>query len=721
MFEKLNSRITMSMKQRGSYVIIILFFGVLAYFSSQNIKQIGEEVNNMGNSQLPRVELIGTVKEDFTRVRLYLTQHAFEREGADKAQMEKLVNEDVEKIRINIKELEKSSNTVEDKKLVEEFSQDFEKFAAIIFFFFSESNSNQYDLVKREMEVMGPLGEKAVTSLDKLSNQINQDSDEIIKNSNQKIAIFINQIIFIAVFGGLISILISFIMIRVIKRSVRHVLNNVDKTTQSGAEIQNSIDHIFDNAKELDSSMNKANGSVSELVASIQQVASGTDTTSSSVDEISAAVEQMSASINLVAGSADNLNVSAEETSAAIQEMMASIEQVAGNAGNVGVTVEEISAAIEEMSLSIKGVNENTINLTNTAEQTAETIEEMVRSIKQVAETTYSVKVLTENVQQDAIEGTKSLAETLNGMEEISQVIKHGSIVMEHLGESSKEIGTIIEVIDDIADQTNLLALNAAIEAARAGEHGKGFAVVADEVRKLAERSTKATKEITDLINGIQKETSIAVTSIKVGEEKVRNGNQLAEKTNQAIKKISEGIAQVTEQMVLANKATSEQTKNSELIIKAVENVTNEATQMAHSTQQQSISAEEIVRGIMNTKNQVQQISQATAEQAKGGHSIVTAIENVTAQTSSVTNATKEQALTAEEIVRNINYMKDMVQQMSLATSEQAKYGKVIAHEVKNVLKQTEELNGSIETQTKEMEEVTSSIEDVKIQVLKLK
>ncbi|WML56474.1 methyl-accepting chemotaxis protein [Neobacillus sp. PS2-9] len=481
-------------------------------------------------------------------------------------------------------------------------------------------------------------------------------------------------------------------------------------------EIKKNIDHSANNAQELEGSMNKANDSVNKLVVSIQQVAGNTSLSASNIEEIAAAVEQMSASINLVAENGESLATSAEETSSAIQEMMASIEQVAANVSNTEETVDQISTSIEEMSHSIKGVNNNANILASASEQTAETIEEMVVSIKQVADSAQTVNQLSQFVKGDALEGTASLNETLNGMNEISQAIEQASLVMESLGENSKEIGSIIEVIDNIADQTNLLALNAAIEAARAGDHGKGFAVVAEEVRKLAEQSANATKEIAVLIKGIQSETTIAVASIKEGTEKVNQGNRLAAKTNQAIIKITDGIARVTEEMNQIAKATVEQSAKSERIIQSVENAKKLAMEMTLSTKEETITAEEIFNRILTIKEQIQQISIATSEQAKGSQAIVAAVEDVTHKSSSVTIATKEQGLTAEDIVQNINIMKEMTREMTIATNDQARYGKEIALEVENVLKQTEELYNSIETQTKEVGDVAQVMINVSTQ-----
>lgn len=704
-----------------SFSIILTSILVISIMAYVNLGSLHKTVNHIADKDIVRVETIGKLNEDMTRVRLFVAKHATEVEQDQKDLVEKSLNSAIDQIEMNIKKLRPLLDVEADQKFLNEFELQFNEYKKLIPPALEESRELDMAGFSEIFHQCGVIGEKAVAELYSLQKNIHDDVNITTKDASNYADISKIVITIVSIISFVLGVGTAYFTTTIISRSVGGVITNIDVTRSAVSEIKKSIDQSAVSARVLDSSMNNTNESVKDLVQSIQEIAVSTGETASGVDEISAAIEQMSATINMVAGSADQLNSSAEETSSAIQEMMASIEQVAGNAGNVGASVEQITAAFEEMSKSIKGVSENAVNLTQTAEQTAETVEEMVVSIKQVADSAQSVKILTDTVEKDANEGTISLNETLNGMKEISQVFNQSSQVMEKLGNSSEEIGSIIKVIDDIADQTNLLALNAAIEAARAGEHGKGFAVVAEEVRKLAERSALATKEIASLIQGIQHDTNIAVSSIKEGAEKVETGNMLAEKTNLAIKKITEGIAQVNELMNLTTEAASEQTKNSEFIIKAVENVTKQAVEMTHSTKEQSIAAEEIVKGIIDTKGQVHQITIATGEQAKGGRAIVTAVENVTNQSGSVTNATKEQALTAEEIVRNINRIKEMVAQMTVASDNQAKYGENIIIEVENVHKQTEELNNSIDLQTKEVDEVTEAITEVNNQIKVLK
>ena len=173
-------------------------------------------------------------------------------------------------------------------------------------------------------------------------------------------------------------------------------------------------------------------------------------------------------------------------------------------------------------------------------------------------------------------QGGKVVGETIEGMKRIADVVNKSAETVKELGKSSDQIGEIIGVIDDIADQTNLLALNAAIEAARAGEQGRGFAVVADEVRKLAERTTKATKEIAGMIKKIQSDTTGAVQSMEAGHEGGRARDRLADKAGTSLTEIVGVSQKVTDMVTQIAAASEEQSSASEQISKNVEAISSD-------------------------------------------------------------------------------------------------------------------------------------------------
>jgi len=211
-----------------------------------------------------------------------------------------------------------------------------------------------------------------------------------------------------------------------------------------------------------------------------------------------------------------DINMLADSLSGLIQQVNELVDNTASSATEISATAEGLAAASQEQSAQ--------------ADEVASAVEEMSRTITENAMAANRAAEVAKENGRIASEGDQVVSQTVNKMRDIAKVVKNSAENIEKLGESSKQIGEIISVIDDIADQTNLLALNAAIEAARAGEQGRGFAVVADEVRKLAERTTEATKQIAIMIKGIQSETEAAVLAMNKGTAEVTNGIELADK-----------------------------------------------------------------------------------------------------------------------------------------------------------------------------------------------
>lgn len=265
-----------------------------------------------------------------------------------------------------------------------------------------------------------------------------------------------------------------------------------------------------------------------------------------------------------------------------IKRVQEAVQAAASASSQISASSEELAAGSQEQSAQ--------------ASEVATAIEQMATTIM---ETTKNVTGATENAKNAgsiADEGGKAVIDTINGMERIADVVKKAAETVEKLGASSDQIGEIIQVIDEIADQTNLLALNAAIEAARAGEHGRGFAVVADEVRKLAERTTKATKEIASMIKQIQEDTNGAVQSITTGKVEVEHGKELAKKAGNSLKLIIESSKKVVDDVTQVASASEEQSTAAEQISRSIEGINSVTQETAAGTQQIARAAEDLNR-----------------------------------------------------------------------------------------------------------------------------
>ncbi|MCE1187670.1 MAG: methyl-accepting chemotaxis protein [Ignavibacteria bacterium] len=252
----------------------------------------------------------------------------------------------------------------------------------------------------------------------------------------------------------------------------------------------------------------------------------------------------------------------------AVQNLESALNQVS-------TTVEShlsVASQITSLTENISGDIEIQASRTN---EIAVAIEEMSGTILETTRNTEVMEGTANTARQAAQDGGKVVQQTINGMKEINDRVDKSAHVVQALGKSSEAIGEIIQVINDIADQTNLLALNAAIEAARAGEQGRGFAVVADEVRKLAERTSKATKEIADMIVRIQKDTAQAVIAMQAAQEETNAGITLADKAGAALSEIVQVSQAVTDKVMQISAASEEQYQVSQQVAENIGTINN--------------------------------------------------------------------------------------------------------------------------------------------------
>ena len=364
---------------------------------------------------------------------------------------------------------------------------------------------------------------------------------------------------------------------------------------------------------------------VKNLRVVVGQISTSSRTVASSAEEISASSVQM-------AKGAEAQTTSTEETSATMVQMAAQMQALARNAEALAASVDETSSSIQQMGATLAQTAQNGESLLQSVDEAMSRLNGMIENIGAIASRVHMV----DEVSQRSVSDAKNNGEQLQ--------VSIGSI-----GTQSEEIGKIVKVIEGIADQTNLLALNAAIEAARAGEAGRGFAVVADEVRRLAERSVSATQEIGAVIESVQRETRAAVALM---------GGVLTS--------IVESIDKTSHLVGEAARATEEHALGAKEVLRMAGSMAQLTRQIAASVRENAVGAREITQAAQKMNQLTHQMSEAVAEQKRGGEMVVKAVESVALVSRQNLVAVEQMSVAAKTLAGESELLRERVETFQL-------------------------------------------------------
>ncbi|HVT43555.1 MAG TPA: methyl-accepting chemotaxis protein [Thermoanaerobaculia bacterium] len=419
----------------------------------------------------------------------------------------------------------------------------------------------------------------------------------------------------------------------------------------------------------LQKTMGKMTSSQAKLSSVVETVGSrsrlvveSVDRQGGALDEAYFSIDKLNHGIQKITENVEALSASSEETSSSMLEMVSSMEEVARHTDSLFQSVEETSSATNEMVTSINEVDQNVDFLQNFVTDTSASMEQMSASIGQVESNAARSYDLALAVAEAAESGMKAVRETIEGMEHIRKAVLDSNAVVSRLGERSEAIGKILNVIDDIAEQTNLLALNAAILAAQAGEQGKGFSVVAAEIRELSERTASSTREIGSLIRSVQEEVGNALKTMSSGAQLVEGGVDLSHDAGRALNNILDSAMKSSNMVKEIASATRDQAQGSETVVKSIGRVQEMVKQINAATTQQAQGSDHILKAVETMREVTRYVRQATVEQKSGSVMISRAAERMIDMIHEIFEVAASQAKESEKIVHTMEQVRELAE-----------------------------------------------------------
>jgi ABC-type transport system substrate-binding protein/methyl-accepting chemotaxis protein len=400
---------------------------------------------------------------------------------------------------------------------------------------------------------------------------------------------------------------------------------------------------------------------VGEVLRGTQMLSAGVLDEAKSVEETSRSIAEINASMHSVGESLQTLSNLSQSTSSSVMRMATSINQVSENADELAQFVEETAFAIEDMANTVRKVAESTEALAESAEKTARAMEAIDNSTRSIGESVNETTMLADEVARSADSGSELVAETATSMSKIKDAIDAATETITRLGKRSDQIGEVTHVINEIADRTHLLALNAAILAAQAGTQGRGFRIVADEIKELSERTSASTREIEEVIKAVREDVSETIERVAVGGQRADAGVDLASRAAALLAEIRDKTNAASDRIRLIADSTAIQAAESHTVLEAADLVRQQARGIERATGEQALTSRHIGERALHMSELTEQVRRATREQAKVSKSIAEAMEELTGAVEQIRGASDEQSAGADQVLRAVDTIKEVV------------------------------------------------------------
>jgi methyl-accepting chemotaxis protein len=478
-------------------------------------------------------------------------------------------------------------------------------------------------------------------------------------------------------------------VIREVRNSSEDLASTAEQYSLVSEQVREGVGGQLEGAERTASSMTEIAGQLHAVAENTQAMAGSVDTTLAAVAALEATSDRLSACFADLAGAVTR-------TSGTARQMVRSIEIVGTRAGELEQGVQESAATIEEMAASVESTARHAAGLTSSVATATGVVGGLIRGGEDMVGRVAQLEALSQQAAAEVAVGDESVRSALEAMGRIAQGMAGTASLMRELDGYSQRIYGILEVIEEIADQTNLLALNAAIEAARAGESGRGFAVVAEEVRRLAERSVEAAKEIGTVVHQVRDKTQEAKRSAAHGESETQAGMSLADRAGDALRAIHQGVTRTSELSAELGRQAREQSAAFVIVSSSTTDMGRATQEVADAMTEQGQGGEHIRKAVGRMRGMAADVGLTSRDLAAGAREVVAAVESMNRIAEAVAAAVRDQVMGIREINKVSERIKRMTAEVSVATHEQRKGGELVVAAADSIMRVARENLASI-------------------------
>lgn len=609
-------RATVGVKIAGSMLVVLALFAFNSYFAVQQLNRVSADAARVSGSELPIALAAQHMETLAERVRGLVFQELSEPDQTSRKLVEAQITStwsELEKARADFAAL---AATDEERQVSSQIATQFEKV--------KEVQSRVLAPEEKEGErLWATEGNAALTQvLTTLGNQreaLVKAAQAMSDTDRRSFAKARTEVFGLTGIGLIIGLFMAFFTAGVIAGGVRRVAAAANRVAVGDLQVEEVRVRFRDEVGDLARAFNMMTRNLRDVV---QQVAGSSEAVAASAEQLTGTTEQVAAAAQTVNGAVQQLSQGAthqieavSETRETVGQLETAIAQISSGAGQQAADAATTADAVSRVASAIEDVTHKAGQVTRSAEESARAAQEGARVVDQV----------------------------IAGMNQIGESYAATGREVADLIPVSAQIGAITQTITEIAEQTNLLALNAAIEAARAGEHGRGFAVVADEVRKLAERAGHSASEITHLVSETQREIREAVEAAEAGQAQVASGVQQASAAEQALKEILSGSEQTTRDAGAITTAARE-------ISEAIRQVVTLVDSVAAVTEENTAATEEMAAGSDQVGKSVESIAEIATENGTAASQVSASVQEMTASMEEITASAQSLAQTAQAL-----------------------------------------------------------------------